>query len=261
MTERTKVKPRLLLLGGTGEASVLAARLASDGRFEAILSLAGRTARPNASPIPMRIGGFGGVEGLGAFLTAERIDVVVDATHPFAARISANAAAACRQTGIALIVIERPPWHALPGDAWRQFQNVEAAIAALPQDPARVFSGLGRLSLDALAAAPQHHYVIRVIDPLEAPLGVPNATVITARGPFETAHDVKLFQDYGIDIVLAKNSGGRAAVSKIEAARALGLELFMIDRPPPPATPAFETVDQAWHHLTSHYCRPAKRGV
>ena len=252
------------MLGGTSEASRMAARFAGDARFDATLSLAGRTANPVAAPIPVRSGGFGGAEGLAAYLVDRSIDVVLDATHPFAAQISANAISACAITGIPLIALERPPWVASASDKWQHHANVEEAIAALPKLPIRVFSGLGRLSLDALRAAPQHHYVIRVIDPLAEPLGVPHATIITARGPFTTDNDIALFREHGIDVVLAKNAGGDAAVSKIAAARALGLTVHMIDRPAIPARDVVASVEDAWARLIAHHASPAvseKRGV
>lgn len=252
---------RVLLLGGTTEASELARRFVNDDRFDATLSLAGRTSNPLASPIAVRIGGFGGVDGLVAYLTAEGIDAVVDATHPFAAQISANAIAACRTAGVTLIALERQPWAKVPGDTWLHFARVEDAIAALPREPMRVFSGLGRLSLDALLEAPQHHWVIRVIDPIEQPLDLPHATIVTARGPFKLGDDIALFNAHGIEAVLAKNAGGTAAYSKIEAAHQLGLSVYMIDRPAIPDRPVVRSVDEAWAELSAHHASLAKRGV
>lgn len=261
MTNSTKAVTRVLILGGTTEANTLAARLAGDARFAPVLSLAGRTANPKAAPIPMRIGGFGGVDGLKAYLVEEGIDMVIDATHPFAAVISRNAIDACRRAGRPLLAIERPQWQSQPGDCWRHFRSVEDAVSALPGETRRVFSGLGRLSLDALSAAPQHHYVIRVIDPLAQPPALPSVTIVTTRGPFKVEDDIALFQEYGVEVILAKNSGGSAAVSKIDAARALGLEVLMIDRPSMPDRPVVATVDDVLQSLARHHASPAKRGV
>ncbi|MFN0219589.1 MAG: cobalt-precorrin-6A reductase [Hyphomicrobium sp.] len=252
---------RVLLLGGTSEARVLAERLAGDARFDALLSLAGRTLTPNAFPIPVRNGGFGGADGLAAALANERFDVLLDATHPFAAEISANAVLACERRGTPLIAIERPPWKPGPGDKWRRFATVDAAIEALPETPACVFSALGRQSLGALAAAPHRRYVIRVVDPVPAPAELTDAVIISAIGPFRLEDDVALFRQHGIDAVLAKNSGGSAAISKIEAARALGLTVYMVDRPVMPQRPVFHSIDDAWRALTDHHASSAKRGV
>ncbi|MGQ0671495.1 MAG: cobalt-precorrin-6A reductase [Hyphomicrobium sp.] len=260
--ERNPARPcRVLLLGGTMEAGVIAARLDGDRRFDAVLSLAGRTATPKASALKARTGGFGGIDGLAAYLADNAIDVVIDATHPFATLISANALAACRKAGVTLIALERPPWQPIPGDHWRHFSSAEAAIASLPPEPCRVFSGLGRLSLDALSLAPQHHYVIRVVDPPADRLPIPIATVITARGPFATEDDVSLFREHGIDVVLSKNSGGTAAYSKIEAARRLGLPVLMIDRKDVPGRMAAATVGEVWQRLEEHHAGSKLRGV
>ena len=252
---------RVLVLGGTTEATALASRLAEDARFAGLLSLAGRTANPAASALPVRVGGFGGAEGLARFIASHPIDIVIDATHPFAAQISANAIAACRTVNCPLIALERPPWQPEACDRWQTFPTVAAAITGLPAEPARVFSGLGRLSLDELLQAPQHHYIVRVIDPPSQPLKLPNVTTIAARGPFRTGDDIALFQEHRVDIVLAKNAGGTAAVAKIAAARALGLRVMMIDRPHIPERPTFGTVDEVWQELTRHVAAPTERGV
>ena len=254
-------RTRVLMLGGTSEAGALASRFAAGDRFDVTLSLAGRTANPLAAPVPSRIGGFGGVDGLAAYLVDQGIGIVLDATHPFAAQISANAVAACRQSGVPLIALERPAWNEQSGDTWQHYASVEEAIAALPSTPMRVFSGLGRLSLDALRAAPKHHWVIRVIDPIAGPLFLPNASVITARGPFKTGDDVALFRQHAIEAVLAKNAGGDAAYSKIAAARELGLPVYLIDRPAIPPRDVVRCLDEAWDRLCAHHVSPAERGV
>ena len=254
-------RTRILLLGGTAEARQLAERIADDPRFDAILSLAGRTAHPELPAIAVRIGGFGGVDGLSSYLTREKINVVLDATHPFAAHISANAVAACLRSRVTLMALERPPWQHQAGDDWIHHTTVEDAIAALPRAPMRIFSGLGRLSLDAMSAAPHHYFVIRVIDPLAAPLPLPGYSVIHARGPFKTEDDIALFREHKIEAILAKNAGGNAAVSKIDAARALGLPVHMIDRPAIPPREVVTHVEQALARLADHHASPANRGV
>lgn len=265
MTKIHATPLNVLLLGGTTEATALAGLLAADPRFSGTLSLAGRTANPVAAPIPVRMGGFGGVEGLASYIKTNNIGVVIDATHPFAAQISANAVLACQLTHCPLIALERPPWQQQPDDNWETHGSVEAAIAALPDESTVVFSGLGRLLLGALRAAPQHHYIIRLIDPPVLPLELPHSTLVLGRGPFKTADDTVLFRVHGVQIVLAKNAGSRATVSKIEAARALGLKVMMIDRPTIPVRHTFETVEAVWQELqrvfSAHDASPISRGV
>ena len=251
---------RVLLLGGTSEAARLAERLASAPAIAATLSLAGRTINPAASPLPVRTGGFGGVSGLTEYLTRENIALVVDATHPFAAQISNNAIAATAATGVSLLAVERPEWGKAIDDNWDEHATIEAAIAALPEAPQRIFSALGWSSLGALCAAPQHHYVIRVVDPITPPPGL-HATIITARGPFRTEDDAALFRQHGTQCLLAKNSGGSAAYAKIEAARKLGLKVHMVRRPMIEARPTVNSVDEAMAWITKHHSPRAKRGV
>lgn len=253
MAEIKARRLRVLLLGGTSEAALLAERLASAPDIEATLSLAGRTANPGPSPLPVRVGGFGGVAGLAEYLTREGIDLVVDATHPFAAQISDNAIAACEPTNVPLLAIERPAWTKVSGDDWQEHETVEAAIAALPKAPQRIFSGLGRQSIAALCSAPQHHYVIRVIDPVAPPRELPHATIVTARGPFQTEDDIALFQEHAIQCVLAKNAGGSAAYAKLEAARLLGLKVHMIRRPKIGLRPIVNSVDDVMAWIANHH--------
>lgn len=252
---------RILLLGGTSEASTLCASLAEHPGIAATLSLAGRTARPAASALPVRIGGFGGAEGLAGYLRRERIDLLIDATHPFAAHISANAVAASAATGTELLAIERPPWTRVAGDDWVEHESIAAAVAALPAEPQDVFSGLGRQAIDALKLAPQHRYVIRVVDALEPPAGLPNATVVVSRGPFRTEDDMNLFRKHGIRRILAKNAGGRAAYAKIEAARNLGLRVDMVRRPPVPARKTVASADEAMAWIEAHHFPRSVLGV
>ncbi len=262
MTTASQSGPlRILLLGGTTEATAIAARLASDASAEATLSLAGRTANPAASPLPVRIGGFGGFAGLAEYLRHERIDLLVDATHPFAARISTNAIAASNATGVSLLAIERPPWTPVAGDDWIEHESITAAIAALPDEPQNVFSGLGRQAIDALSSAPQHGYVIRVVDRLKIPADLPSAKLVAARGPFRTDDDTKLFEEHRIRYVLAKNAGGSAAYSKIEAARNLGIKVHMVRRPKLPPRTTVSSVDEALAWIATHHRFRSDLGV
>jgi precorrin-6A/cobalt-precorrin-6A reductase len=252
---------KILLLGGTSEAAQLAERLSAMPGVSATLSLAGRTASPRASALPVRVGGFGGAAGLEGYLKRESVDLVIDATHPFAANISNNAVRACETTGVSLIALDRPAWPKTPGDDWEEFDTVEAAIAALPKAPQRVFSGLGRSSVAALCAAPQHHYVIRVVDEIAQPRGLSHATIIAARGPFRTEDDTALFQEHAIQCVLAKNAGGSAAYAKIAAARKLGLKVYMIRRPAVSVRPTVTTIEEVMERIAAHHSPRAERGV
>jgi precorrin-6A/cobalt-precorrin-6A reductase len=236
---------RILILGGTTEARRLAERLAGRHDLAVTLSLAGRTAKPAPQPVPVRIGGFGGAEGLAAHLATERIDVLIDATHPYAAIIAGNAARAARSAGVPLLALRRPAWVAVAGDLWREVADAGAAVASLGEAPRRVFLALGRNDIAPFVTAPQHHYLVRSVDPVEPPLRVPHAGYVIGRGPFTQADDGALLASHGVEIVVCKNSGGDATYGKIAAARMLGLAVIMLRRPVLPAVPAVETIEQA----------------
>lgn len=236
---------KILILGGTTEARQLAERLAPRGDLVVVLSLAGRTINPVDHPVPVISGGFGGAQGLAAHLAANGIDLLVDATHPYAARMSANAAEASAAANVPLVALRRPAWERMEGDRWTEIAGSEEAVAALGDAPRRVFLALGRQEIAAFEAAPQHAYVIRSVDPVEPPLGVPNASYLLARGPFAEADERALLEAHRIDAIVAKNSGGSATYGKISAARALGIELFLFARPALPAVPTVATVDEA----------------
>ncbi|OAI30233.1 precorrin-6A reductase [Methylosinus sp. R-45379] len=222
---------RALILGGTSEARALASRLAGDARLDAVVSLAGRTSAPLASPLPVRIGGFGGVEGLTRYLVEERIERVIDATHPFAARISANARAACAALGLPLLVYTRAPWSSVEGDRWIEVADNAGAVAALGEAPRRVFLTIGRLGLADFLCAPQHYYLIRTIDqPQENDLPQ-RYQLILERGPFTVESELSLMRASAVDVIVSKNSGGRETYAKIEAARMLGLPVVMVTPP------------------------------
>jgi precorrin-6A/cobalt-precorrin-6A reductase len=245
---------RILILGGTAEARRLAARLALRADLAVTLSLAGRTASPAVQPVPVRIGGFGGADGLADYLSAERIDALIDATHPYAATISANAARAAQRANVPLVALRRLPWVAVAGDRWIEVADVAGAVLALGSAPRRVFVALGRNELRPFERAPQHHYLVRSIDPVDPPLDVPQAAYITGRGPFDEADERTLLAAHRIEFIIAKNSGGRASYGKIAAARALGLPVILLRRPTLPRVPAVDKVEEvcAWldHALT-----------
>jgi len=224
---------RILILGGTAEARKLAGLLAMRAEFSTMLSLAGRTAAPAAQPVPVRTGGFGGAAGLADYLAAERIDVLIDATHPYAATISANAARAAAHAGRTLLVLQRPPWTAVAGDRWTPVGDAAEAVRVLGEAPRAIFLALGRNEIAPFAAAPQHRYLVRSVDPVEPALAVPHAIYITARGPFAQADERALLERHSIDTIVAKNSGGEASYGKIAAARALGVPVVMLRRPVP----------------------------
>lgn len=233
---------KILILGGTIEARQLAEKLVED--FRVTLSLAGRTESPVAQGVPVRSGGFGGADGLAAYLREAGIDLLIDATHPYAARISANAAQAAQMTGVPILALRRPGWEPVDGDRWTQADTTGDAVHALGPAPRRIFLALGRQEVAAFEAAPQHHYLIRSVDPVEPKLAVPDAAYLPARGPFREADERALLEEHRIDVVVSKNSGGEATYGKIAAARALGIEVVMVRRPFLPEVPSTETVDE-----------------
>ena len=232
------------------------ARALAGAGVEALYSYAGRTSTPRPQPLPLRIGGFGGAEGLAACLRAGGFTHVIDATHPFAATISRNAVAACAAAGVPLLAVERPAWTPAPGDDWTPVPDLAAAAAALPEAPANVFLAIGRQNLDVFKGLP-HRWLLRFVDPEPAPL--PRATRIVDRGPFTQAGDMALMRDHGIRIVVAKNAGGEGARAKLDAARALRLPVVMVQRPAIPARETVVSVAQAMAWL--HRAPPAERGV
>lgn len=251
--------PNVLLLGGTTEASALARLLAERG-VRATLSYAGRTEQPRPQPIPVRVGGFGGVEGLTRYLRDQRVTHLVDATHPFAATMSANAVAAARMAGVPLLALTRPAWHPVAGDRWTHVPDIAGAVAALEGPPRRILLALGRMHVEAFAALPQHHYVLRFVDAPPVPPALPDHRLVVDRGPFTPDGDRALMAAHGIDLVVCKNAGGTGAEAKLIAARALGIPVLMIDRPLLP--PRAEVIDpQAVLDWLDHALSPAKRGV
>ncbi|RWD78729.1 cobalt-precorrin-6A reductase [Mesorhizobium sp.] len=257
---------RILILGGTTEARQLAGKLVARTDVTLTLSLAGRTENPVAQDVPTRTGGFGGADGLAAYLRENQIDLLIDATHPYAAQISANATEAAHEAGVPIIALRRPGWEPAEGDRWTLVDSVASAVTALGSAPRHVFMALGRQEVAAYEAAPQHHYLIRSVDPVEPRLAVPDATYLLARGPFREADERALLLEHRIDVVVSKNSGGEATYGKIAAARALGIEVVMIRRPALPDVTSAETIEALAEmvddFLVSHFLGPAaERGV
>lgn len=253
-----------LILGGTGEARRIAESLAARPGLSVILSLAGRTRDPLGVPFcAMRVGGFGGAEGLARYVRAEGIDLVIDATHPFARMISSNAEIATHEACVPLVILDRPPWQAVTGDRWLRVPDMAAAAALLAgRAPERVFLAIGRQEAGAFRGAPAHHYLIRSVEPVAAG-DLPGAETLLARGPFAESDERRLMQERRITLVVAKNSGGAATYGKITAARALGLPVVLVDRPVRAAALASveavvaEVLTRAAHRTASG----AKRGV
>jgi precorrin-6A/cobalt-precorrin-6A reductase len=224
--------PRLLILGGTTEASALAAAAVDVPGLEVIVSLAGRT---DAAPIPgqVRVGGFGGVAGLVEFLTSESITMVVDATHPFAARISAHAEQACTATGTPRLVLVRPMWPKVEGDHWIEVDTMAEAAQILPELGQSALLTIGRQELGAFAPVTGVRYVVRSLTAQPPPLA--NAQVVVGRPPFTIEDEIALLKTHAIQMVVTKAAGGRSTYSKIAAARACNLPVLMVRRPPAPA--------------------------
>jgi precorrin-6A/cobalt-precorrin-6A reductase len=246
---------RILILGGTTQASELARALAGRADIAPLLSLAGRTQNPAPAPIPCRIGGFGGAEGLAAFLRAEKFDALIDATHPFAARISSNARAASAASGLPLLVFSRPAWTPGEGDDWREVASMDEAVEALGVAPRRVFLTQGRLQLAAFAAAPHHFYLVRAIDEPDELRLLPNHRFISARGPFTLEGERVLMRDEHIEILVTKNSGGGATAAKLVAARELAIPVVLVARPPGDGAAEASRLEEVLAWIEAH--RPA----
>ncbi|MFT9068588.1 MAG: cobalt-precorrin-6A reductase [Acetobacter syzygii] len=255
---------RVLVLGGTTEASSLCTTLAHTPAIHAILSLAGATSKPHLPSITTRIGGFGGADGLTRWLRQNGIMAVIDATHPFAAQMSHHAMMACKEADIPLLRLERPEWQATPQDQWLMVKNITEAATELAYasrwntSPQSVFLTTGRKETRPFLVAPQHHYLFRSIEqPATADLP-PDTTVLLARGPFDLADEHKLMLEQKITVLVTKNSGGTATGAKLEAARMLGIPVIMVSRPPQHNTPRAKDAAAAlaWlNHLASSTLR------
>jgi precorrin-6A/cobalt-precorrin-6A reductase len=222
----------VLILGGTGEARALARVLVERNDRRIVSSLAGRVSDPLLPLGEVRIGGFGGPDGLASWLTEQGVQAVIDATHPFAARISASAVAACARVGVPLLVLRRPGWVEGPGDDWRRVPDVPAAAALLREMPGPVLLTTGRGGLAHFADLP-HRVVIRTVDPPDPPLPEDHELLL-ARGPYDLESEGALLDRHGIRALVTKDSGGSLTEAKLRAARDRGIPVVMIDRPPPP---------------------------
>jgi precorrin-6A/cobalt-precorrin-6A reductase len=221
---------RILILGGTSEALKLAGALCDRTQFTPIYSLAGRLENLRVPNCEVRIGGFGGIDGLSAYLAKERIDAVIDATHPFAARISHNVEQASHRLGLPLLALVRLPWSTMPGDVWHEVPDMHGAAAIIHNLGKRIFLAIGRQEVSAFAECPEEYFLIRAIENPSESLP-PNSRILLARGPFHVEEEINLLRSYAIDLIVAKNSGGDATYPKLQAARELKIPVVMVQRP------------------------------
>jgi precorrin-6A/cobalt-precorrin-6A reductase len=241
-------RQRVLILGGTEDATELAAKAISFARVEVITSLAGRTLQPGVVSENLRIGGFGGVAGLVSYLREQQIDVLVDATHPFAAQISWNAAQAAEETHLPYLRLNRPPWQPVDGDKWLQVEDLAAAVDLLPDLAERIFLSIGRQEL-SLFSHLNLWCLMRMVEPPSPPSPLPPGHILLERGPFSLEGERSLLQQYEIGAIVSKNSGGRATYAKILAARELGIPVVMVKRPPLPEGETVADVESAFNWL------------
>jgi precorrin-6A/cobalt-precorrin-6A reductase len=239
---------RVLLLGGTGEARQLAEALAGRPDTEPVTSLAGRVLAPRLPPGEVRVGGFGGVDGLARWLTAHRIGAVIDATHPFASAITGNAVAATAAVGVPLLLLRRPGWLEQPGDDWRRVPTLDAAARLLPTIGERVLLTTGRQGLAAFAAVERCWFLVRAVESPQPPTPR-RMEVLLDRGPFTVDGERGLIAGRRIDVLVTKDSGGGMTAAKLVAARELGVPVVMVDRPPAPPGPTADTPGAALRWL------------
>jgi precorrin-6A/cobalt-precorrin-6A reductase len=248
---------KVLILGGTGDAVKLAAKLVGNPQLEITTSLAGRTRKPLALEGNVRIGGFGGSIGLANYLQKHKIDLLIDATHPCAGQISWHGAIACDSTKTPHLMLVRPEWQKVEGDRWIEVESVEASALViselLPQLGRRVFITSGRQQLEPFfnlaLVNPEIWFLIRCIDPPD--IEIPNSKVLLDRGAFSLDGERQLLKDHQIDVIVSKNSGGEATYAKIMVARELNIPIVMIKRPTMPVCDRVSNVEEAiaWLNL------------
>ena len=245
----------LLILGGTGEAAALAraALIRFGGALNLTTSLAGRTERPGPLPGRVRIGGFGGAAGLAAYLTEHSVDRVIDATHPFATRISTEARLACEEARVPRLLLLRPPWHRQPLDRWIEVDSMAAAAEIVGRFGRRAFLTVGTGEIACFATAPEVRFLVRLVDPPRRPLPLRFYQVVVGRGPFSLSAERHLFARHAIDVLVCKASGGAATEAKIIAARELSVPIVMVRRPLAEPGNAVETVEAALDWLAGEH--------
>ncbi|MFE2285322.1 cobalt-precorrin-6A reductase [Streptomyces sp. NPDC059443] len=251
-------RPHVLILGGTTEARRLAEALTAgdEPAYRVTTSLAGRVAAPVLPPGETRIGGFGGAAGLAAWITAHHVTHLVDATHPFAERMSFNAAGAAALSGVPLLALRRPGWVPGPGDDWHFADSLAGAAALLPGLGSRAFLTTGRMGLHSFAHLTEPWFLVRSVDPPAAP-APPRLEVLLARGPFGLAEERELLARHRIDLLVTKDSGGSATAPKLTAAREAGIPVLVVRRPPVPGgVPQAASVAEALRRLDYERPRP-----
>jgi precorrin-6A/cobalt-precorrin-6A reductase len=237
---------RILILGGTREAVTLAERLHGQAGLHIISSLAGRTHTPHLPPGEVRVGGFGGAAGLRDYLMRGKIDLMIDATHPFAERMHGNAAEASRSSGVPLLRLERPLWQPQSGDHWIMADSADHAARLAPHHGKRAFLTTGVKDLGAFRDIETVWFLVRLVEPPDGPLPLRHSELIRGRGPFGAADEEALMKRHHIDLLLSKESGGESTYGKIEAARKLEIPVIMIRRPAAaPGVDARGSVDAA----------------
>lgn len=239
----------LLILGGTSEAASLVRQLPKD--VAPITSWAGRTKTPPNLPGDVRIGGFNGADGLATYLRENAIDAVIDATHPFAAQISKNAAEACEKTGVPRLLLERPAWKREKGDNWIMANDLADAAGQLPTLGKRPFLTIGRQHLDAFTGITEVHFIVRLLAPPQTPLALPNHQIITGKPPFSLNDERQLIRDHTIDLLVTKESGGLSTYAKIEAARLEKIPVLMVKRPAPPPGETADSIEAALNWIAA----------
>lgn len=246
----------VLILAGTPEARALAQALADHPALSATVSLAGLTARPESFPLPLRQGGFGGVAGLADYLRSHAVEALVDATHPFAAGISANAVAAAQRADVPLVALERSPWEPQDEDHWIRVPDLEAAAEALRPLGQRILVTTGRQDLTPYEQVPEKRYVVRTIEPPEPAPDLPDAVFLQDRGPFGPDQEAALMESHGIEVLVTKNSGGESMRGKLDAAAERGIPVVMVERPPrPPGVPVHHEPDAVLRWLEARTAR------
>lgn len=235
---------RLLILAGTAEARQIARTIADWEGLNATLSLAGATRYPQRLALPTRIGGFGGSQGFRDYLQTQKIDAVLDVTHPYASEITPRSWAICQAEGIPYLHLLRPPWTASPGDLWTEIQQEEEATDHI-HPPATVFLATGRQTLKRFEGLGKCKLICRQIDPPDGPFPFPNGEYLVGRPPFSIEDETDLFRRLAIDWLVVKNAGGAASETKLVAARELGIPVLMIARPPLTDCPRVDTIDGA----------------
>ena len=222
------MKSKILILGGTSEAVELAKAKVLDGH-DVITSLAGRTKEPVSVAGQTRIGGFGGAQGLANYLKEHQIDLLIDCTHPFAKQISANARKAADLTDTKLQVRTRPKWKRQEEDRWQEVENLDAACSAIPSN-SRVLLAIGSQHITAFQRRDDVFFIVRMVDEPSKPLALANYELLLGKPPLDWYEEKKILERHAVSHIVCRNSGGPKAYAKIEAARAIGLPVIIVDR-------------------------------